>query len=372
MAEEVILRISPEGGFGADQVSPNGGSSQASRSGGMLGGIGKLVGLGSIIAGGIQAGLSVLSSIFDAFKPVLSVLQAIGKTLSVFLQPIAEMLTYLLQPLLDVLTPMSLMFNALMGPVMNLVREYSNVMSQQVASGDTQGAASTSMNMISLIFQGFFLSLADVVGKIIIDTVGNLLKKTTTGIISVIEEVMVGVVSIFSKSKAEEIRQNAADLKLAIGMSFDESIEKTKTTLTDGVSIMMEDLITSHEEKLNKIKDNMPSTINNSLDIGVVQPIEGTMSNTKASMPIVIEDTLDKGVGQPMKEAFRSMRNDIEDYFDDRSDKSINSKFRKGLDSIRNDMDDFVDDIEDSVDEFNDAVNSFRSGVKKATFGLIG
>jgi len=372
MTKEVILRIQPEGGFGTEQVSPTGGTTKTSHNDGLLSGMGKLVGLGTIITGGIQTALSVLSSIFDAFRPVLSVLQAIGKTLSVFLQPIAEMLTYLLEPLLNVLTPMSLMFNALMGPVMNLVRQYSNVMNQQIAAGDTKGATTTSMDMISLMFSGFFLSLADVLGKMLINIIGNLLKTTTNGIITFVEEIMVGIASIFSKKEADKIRKNADDLKYALGSSIDDSITTTQSTLDTGIAVMMDGLISTHQEKLDKIKDNMPSYINTSLDVGVVQPIEGVMSDTKASMPITISDSLDKGVGQPMKNAFISMRDNTADYFDDKNNNSINTKFKNGLDNISASMSDFVNDISNSVTDFNNAVSSFRNGIARATFGLIG
>lgn len=364
MAEEVVLRILPIGGSGISGASPTKG---ASSGGGMLGGLGKLVGIVSMIGVAVQFLMGFVKDVFAVFKPVMAIIKSMARMIGTFLQPIAEIMIILIRPLLDLIRPLVILFRAIMAPVMSLIREFSMVMNQQMAAGDTGGAAITGMNIVGLALSSFFVAMADVIGTMLIDIIGGLLSTVTQLLISTIGGILATLVGIFSKSKAEEIRQNILDLNESISVTFKDGMDYAKEALHTGTGIMMDALINRFTSKLEDIKSTLPPSFSNTLDLSIVKPIEGI----SATLPAQFTETLDKSIVKPTEEVYNNMKNTTEKYMNPETEGSVPKTYRSGLMDVSLATEEFTDYFESAAKRLNIAANTIQRSLRFISGGLI-
>ena len=341
MAEEVVLRILPTGGTGIGGTTPKGSSAAG---GGMLGGLGKMVGILGVIGIAVQFIMGFVKDVFAVFKPVMAIIKSMARMIGTFLQPIAEIMIILIRPLLDLIRPLVIIFKSMMAPVMSLIREFSAVMNQQMASGDTGGAMATGVNIIGLALGGMLIAAADVIGTMLIDVIGGLLSLVTQTLVTNIGGILATLVGIFSKSKAEKIRQNILDLNAGIATTFKAGTDYAKEVLHTGTGIMMDALITKFEEKLTDIKSTLPPSFSNTLDLSIVKPTEEVYANMK--------ETTDK-------------------YMNPETAGSVPKQYRSGMMDIQIATEDFTDYFTSAANRIESAAIKIRSSVSKGTFGLI-
>lgn len=316
---------------GGTSLNPSKGSDGSA--GSMIGagaGLAKLIGVTEIMH-------TLLKDLLSSFKPVLTLLRTIVKLLGEFLRPIAEFAIALLQPFLAFLKPMVMLFRALMAPVMHLLRQFSNVMTSQVASGDYTGAAATGVDMIGLMLGGFFISMANVLGTMLINIIGNLLSTLATGIVTGLYTLIRPILDIFlNDSQLAKIDAKVAAINLTIEGLFDTGIASATTALQDGTDKMMGALVGHYTDKLETLKSNtellMPK---------IVKPYEDTATSTEASVSKTMT-TLDTNV----KTATTHMTTNMNNAFNTVGLFSIPSKFGTGLSSMLTATSEFTTSME--------------------------
>jgi len=134
-------------GIGAEGAGAAAASTGAASVGGTIGAffgqlIGIVVGIASVlalIAAGIFALIVGISALGVAFKPILKILQAIGRVLGATLVPISMVIMTLLQPLIWVLMPFVRLMNAIFRPLRTAMAEFFKKNKELIKSGDLFG-----------------------------------------------------------------------------------------------------------------------------------------------------------------------------------------------------------------------------------------
>jgi hypothetical protein len=312
-----IIEIKVSGG-----TSVTGGTSGGSGGGsGLLGAGGKL----GILAGAAMLTVSLLKEMIWSVKPVLNLLKGIARTLGVFLEPIASLLFLLIKPLLDFIRPLALIFRAMMAPVMGLLRQFSAVMSQQMASGDTSGAMSTGLDMITLGLSGFFIAFANVSGNLLISAIGGVLETMTLGLIDAVTGMMYPVLLVFDRifrtDLAGALLASAELLKTDVSLAFQDGISYAQNALTEGTQTMMNGLVEIYTNKLTALQE----TVETNLPLAV-NPLEETLPNTLASVGTAV-GTLQTDTTKSLT----TMSGDITTYMNTTTTGSIPVMFNDGL-----------------------------------------
>jgi hypothetical protein len=300
--------------------------------GGMLGastGLAKLIGLTQIMH-------ELLKELLWAFKPVINILKGIARTLGTFLEPIASLLFLLIKPLLDFIRPLAMIFRAMMAPVMGLLRQFSAVMSHQMASGDTSGAMSTGLDMITLGLSGFFIAFANVAGNLLISAIGGILETMTTGLIDFIVLMMVPITSmidrIFRTDLTGALLDSAESLKTDVSLAFQEGISYAQGALTECTQTMMNGLVEIYTNKLTSLQE----TVETNLPLAV-DPLEETLPNTLASVGTAV-GTLQTDTNT----ALTTMNEDITTYMNTTTTGSIPVMFSDGLKYMEDSVNSFA------------------------------
>jgi len=345
---------------GGTDVSPGGGSSTGTGAGGLLEAGGKL----GVIAGAAMAMLSVLKDILWVFKPVQNLLKGIARTLGLFLQPIAELLFLLVKPLLDFIRPLALLFRAMMMPVMNLLRQYSSTMSQQMASGDYAGATQTGVDMIGLALGGFFISMANTIGQVLIGVVGNLLSTLATSLIDGLYTLIRPLLDVFLGDAAmAKIDASVAMLNDKITTGFDNGIKFASEALTNGTTTMMDGLVGYYTTKLEELK----STVEIGAQTGIVAPLNNAVMNTSASIT-----TQTDNLQTTTSNSLNLMKTDVTNIMGTTLSSSVPSQFQGGLNIMQNAIGVFVDNAVEAGNKISSILSSARSEQKNVTqIGLI-
>jgi len=345
---------------GGTDVSPSGSAKSGTGAGGLLEAGGKL----GLIAGAAMAMLSVLKEMLWVFKPVQNLLKGIMRTLGLFLQPIAELLFLLVKPLLDFIRPLAMLFRAMMMPVMNILRQYSAVMSQQMASGDYAGATQTGVDMIGLALGGFFISMANVLGQVLISLVGNLLSTLATSLIDGLYTLVRPLLDVFLGDAAmAKIDASVASLNDKITTGFDNGIAFASQALTNGTGVMMDGLVGYYTAKLETLK----STIEIGAQAGIVAPLENVVTNTADSIAVQTSN-----LQVNTNSSLNLMQTDVNTMMGLNSSGSIPNQFQGGLTIMKTAINVFVDDAVDAGNKIASALRKAQSASKNITqIGLI-
>lgn len=350
-------------GKGTD-LNPNAGSGGGS-SGGLLAAGGKL----GMIAGAAIGIFTILKDMLWVFKPIMTILKQIARTLGLFLQPIAELLFLLIRPLLDFIRPLAMLFRAMFMPVMGLLREYSAVMSHQMSSGDIAGATQTGFDMIGLALGGFFIALANVVGQVLISLIGNLLETLTNGLIDgivlILNPLMVVIDKVFRTDLADALLDSAENLKNNVSASFKNGINSASEALHLGTSTMMQELVNIHTEKLTTLKRDI-----NIIMPEIVEPQTEAARNTADSVSSSMMTMSDNTAL-----ATNSMRSTIQSNFSlFGGTNTIPGMFSSGLIKMRASVQVFTEDMEKYARRARSALSSAESAASRARsieFNLI-
>lgn len=155
------------GGGGVSKAIAGGGKA----GGGGVGGI-AAAGLAGGIAGGIAGALvsalkEPLSEIVNALKPMLNVLTAIFKVISMMVMPFANLLIPILMPLLRLLTPVAKVLNMLLAPVLRRTME-------RVATEGAAGMLTAPVyiiNELAATFLALFMEVIKVIGGLTMELV---------------------------------------------------------------------------------------------------------------------------------------------------------------------------------------------------------
>jgi len=122
------------------------GSPLASKGSNGAGGIAVLIGKLAVIG-------KVVTDLFWAFKPVITIIGQLFKMLGLFLQPVAEVLVYIIKPFIELLRPLALIFKTIMTPFIDLIKRASVLASMQAGAGDLGGLLQTSGFMLEVLFR---------------------------------------------------------------------------------------------------------------------------------------------------------------------------------------------------------------------------
>jgi len=344
-------------GTGTD-VNP-GGSSGSSGSSGLLGAGSKL----GILAGAAMAVVGLLKDMLWVFKPVLNVLKMIARTLGLFLEPIAQLLFLLIQPLLAFLKPLTMLFRAMMAPVMNLLRQQSAVMSQQMGAGDYIGASQTGIDMIGLAMGGFFIAMADVIGTMLINIVGNLLKTLSISLIEGLYTLIRPLLDVFLGNKAMSvIDESVTTFTDSLSTSFGDGITYATESLHTGTNEMMNALIGYYTTKLAETKTTIETDFP-----GVIAPFTDVITNTAESVPgqVTIMET-------NINTALKGISTDTTTYMTAGGSSSIPSTFSSGLQLMELSMQVFAESTVEYGTKIANALSSAQSSASKARAVQIG
>ncbi len=342
-------------GTGTD-ISPRGGSGGGG--GGLLAVGGKL----GLIAGAAMAVVSILKDMLWVFKPVQALLKMIARTLGLFLEPIAQFATALLQPILAFIRPMALLFRAMMAPVMGLVREYSGVMSAQIGSGDMLGAAQTGTKMVTLMLGGFFISLGQVIGDMLITSIGGAFKGFTFALIDLAVMLISPITILLDKfipgvnGMTDALMNSAEDLKTGVANTFDEGIEYAKEALRTGTNTMMEGWINTFEKDLEKLKNTIEIKTPEAID-----PFEKVLTNTGASVAIQAQN-----LQYNVSDSMGNMEKKVNLTLGSTNYLSIPNIFNRSMDSLTNSLLTFTRNSEDYARRIRSALSTAESAASSA------
>lgn len=330
--------------------------------GGLLGastGLAKLIGLTQIMH-------ELLKELLWAFKPVINILKGIARTLGVFLEPIAQMLFLIIKPLLDFIRPLAMIFRAMMAPVMGLLRQFSAVMSQQMASGDFSGAASTGLDMVTLGLSGFFIAFANVSGNLLISAIGGVLETMTLGLIDAVTGMMYPVLLVFDRifrtDLAGALLDSAESLKTDVSLAFQDGISYAQGALTDGTQTMMDGLVEIYSNKLLALQE----TVETNLPLAV-DPLTDTLPNSLASVGTAV-GTLQTDTTKSLT----TMSGDITTYMNTTTTGSIPVMFNDGLKYMEQSVNSFATAAVIAGNKISSALKSAENARKNSIqIGLI-
>jgi hypothetical protein len=240
-----------------------------------------------------------------------------------------------------------------------MMREYSNVMTAQIAGGDTQGAMQTGTDMVGLALGGFFIALADIVGTMLINVLGSLLSTVTTGLIDLVTILLVplfGTIdALFRTNLVGQLLESADNLKTNVAASFEEGIAYATDALHNGSQIMMEGLIDIHRTNLDNLKETVGVTFPEA-----IQPFNDVIANTSESTAVQVQDMQTK-----TNTSLTTMGSDVDNYMDLFGNKSIPATFAGGLGTMKRAMDDFATAAQQAGSRISSALRSAQSESRK-------
>lgn len=170
------------------------------------GGIAKIAGLGALAGGGTMA---ILEQLMESFKPLVAMVQQIGRVLIEFLRPIAEAIQYLLQPVLIALRPLLTVFNTIFAPyrqaASQLSREANQAMSEGGAEGIAKGTALAGLASLTALkpFQDILIRAAGEILKVAVDLGATMVK----GIVTVMSQLAGLILDVLPGSLGDKARQ---------------------------------------------------------------------------------------------------------------------------------------------------------------------
>lgn len=337
---------------GGTDVSPSGGSTRGMGLGGIAGASAQL----GLIAGGTMAIVGLLKDMLWVFKPILNLIKGITRTLGLFLQPIAELLFLLVKPLLDFVRPLALLFRAMMMPVMSLLRQYSGVLTAQVASGDNAGAMTTGLDMITLALSGVFVSLAGVIGDVFLGAMQGMLVGVSDFMIGLVSNMLLPVFAlidkVFKTSLVDNLLISTNALKTTVSDSIKGTFDKVRDNLRDGTTIMMDGLVSKYSTKLEDLK----GTIIIGSEDGIITPFTDVVETVSENISL---ETMNLTTNT--KATLSDMRYNVEHVMS--GNNSIPSVFKSGLNQLSFDLNVFVSDAEEMGRRIKSALSSAQSSV---------
>jgi len=246
---------------------------------GLMGGLGGMGGIASMVLG-IGALVEIVKALFDVFKPVQSLIQAILKTLGMFLQPIAEVLVIMLRPILDLLRPVLMIFRAMLMPVMGTIRELGQLMSAQVSRGEMPAAIETGAVMSGLFSAALFTGLATMIGNLMVDSFFGAIEWLLNGLIDLMYGLIRPVIDVFAgKETMASIDTWVVNLKAGISNGLDTAKDAIKSKITSAGQAVMTELVNAGQSYLEAHKGDLETTWG-----GIVEPFETVSSNTIAAL----------------------------------------------------------------------------------------
>jgi hypothetical protein len=265
---------------------------------------------------------------------------------------------------------------------MNLIRQYSGVMSQQMASGDSIGAAKTGADMVGLMLGGLFISMAKVLGGMLIQGLGEVIKLSTSGLLEGLYALVRPLLDKFLNDKNMAIiDKKMLDLITDINDGIDSAVLTATTALNDGTDIMMNALVEHYTEKLTGLQLTMETG-----SLAIVKPIEDTMSDTEKSLsevPIRINEEMESGLGivdttvgtgmtkidDTIKIGTNNMQTTMNNSFGMIGINTIPSTFSFGLEMMKSSTDSFTTTMEEYAIRIKSALASAKEE-KKAWIDL--
>ena len=246
---------------------------------GLVGGLGGMAGIASMVFG-IGALVEIAKALFDVFKPVQSLIQAILKTLGMFLQPIAEVLVIMLRPILDLLRPVLMVFRAMLMPVMSTIRQLGQLMSAQVASGDTTAAMETGVMISGLFGAAMFTGLATMIGNMFTDSIFSALEWAINGLIDMFYGLLRPLLDLFlGDNTMASIDTWVVNLKNGISNGLDTAKDAVKSKITEAGNAVMSELVDAGQAYITAHKEDLNVTWSE-----VVKPFETVSANTIKSL----------------------------------------------------------------------------------------
>jgi hypothetical protein len=255
--EKVTLEIvtkSSASGIGSD-----GGGSSIGGKGGGAGGVAMLLGKVAAIA-------KIVTDIFWAFKPVISVISQMMKMIGLFLQPIAEAIILIIRPLMEMLKPVVLIFKTMMAPFMNIVRQASSLMSKQGGSGDFSGMMQTGLFIMQTVLSPMILILANIFGKMIFVEGGKMIKNV---IINLVADVMGLLFGAIDKIFGTDLKGLLEESRANLIANSDAVLDSWGTTMDTNLANNLQALQFTAENKLL----SMQKSFDENLTYAVVDPV---------------------------------------------------------------------------------------------------
>jgi len=291
---------------------------------GLIGGLGGMSGIASMVFG-IGALVEIAKALFDVFKPVQSLIQAILKTLGMFLQPIAEVLVIMLRPILDLLRPVLMIFRAMLMPVMQQIRQLGTIMSSQVAEGDMPGAMATGALMSGLFAGAMFIGLANMIGKVIIDGIASVLKFAVDVIFFPLELILTPISGLIKSIFGIDLIGGLQTLKDNLKQGITDGATAAKAALDAGTQTMMKGMVDASQIYIDA---NVPDF---TAWEGAVKPFE-----TVATDSIAAVSDPDKGLPKITSEFGKTMADILAliPKQETQKNKKIPKEFGRSLDSL--------------------------------------
>lgn len=260
MAEEFVIKLIPEG----SSVSQTGGGQS---SGGISG-----LGLGLAAGGGMGIALEVINllkdALLDVLSPVVNLLKGLLKLVAELLRPIAEVLIMIIKPVFEMLRPLISMFKTFMQPFMQIARQYSAMVSAQMATGDTTGAISTSMEGIKTLLMPFAVSFASVTSQFLVEILGGALNALIQSILSGLQMVVGSMGFPGAVAAIEQLKVNVQD-----------GISTTTNVINDRIIELTVNILKNMQETSQEKLDTFKKSFALGLENGMVNPADAALQS---------------------------------------------------------------------------------------------
>jgi len=234
MEEIVAIKIIGSDMNGISSGGPKGsassgggiGSGFVGKMGGMMSGVLKTLGIGSLIG--------IVVMIVGSFKSLLNLVSNIIKVISMILKPIADVVMILLMPILMILKPIMQIANQIMAPFIKLSMQVMREGMKMMASGDVAGGASAMLGAGAIAMQGFnsvIIGLLGGVMNVLIDIITQASSLLMNSMVNILFGMFGGILSMFG------VDVGAA--YTSITTQINENMAMGNQFMKDGVALIM-------------------------------------------------------------------------------------------------------------------------------------